>query len=115
MATEQRSAEMAHLASLYTVRGEAEVDEFLRESPQVLSVLLDAHTQICRVFGRDTPITLEVVDDPEIESYTLLWALIQVDMEADEAADKLDVLGKDWWYSAVRPVGDHFGIDVDFV
>ena len=52
--------------------------------------------RVQQCLGTMPPFLLKVIDDPGFEDSWMLWALIQVAMEADEAEAKLDALHANW-------------------
>jgi hypothetical protein len=92
------SPTLEDLRTRYTFRRPAEVEGFLNAYPHRIPVLIEAAEVIPRYFGPDAPLVLEVVSDPEDEDLlSELFALVQIDLDPNDALDRLDRLDDEWW------------------
>ena len=89
-------ANIEALKQLYTFRGYTEVLQFLEQYPFLVPVLLEAPDKIRHYFP-DCQLFLEVSIDPEIIDYVLLVLSILMNLDPDEAVNRLHQLDKDWW------------------
>ena len=89
-------ADIEALEQLYTFRGRTEILEFLTQHPFLVPVLLEAPEKIHQYFP-DSQLFLEVIPDPEIIDYVLLVLSILINLDPNDAVDRLHQLDKDWW------------------
>jgi hypothetical protein len=92
-------ADIEALKQLYTFREQTEVLQFLKQYPFLIPVLLEAPEKIRHYFP-DCQLFLEVSIDPEIIDYVLLVLSILINLDPDEAVDRLHQLDKDWWLNS---------------
>lgn len=89
-------ADIESLEKLYSWRGKTEILQFLKKHHFVIPVLLEAPDKICHYFP-DAQLFLEVVSDPEGIDDAMLELAICINLEPDEAVDKLNKFQDDWW------------------
>jgi hypothetical protein len=106
-------AETQWLGQLYTFRQQAEVLRFLERFPFLVSLLLEAHGQVENYFPR-SPVSLEVVADPEVADDCQLVLSIATDFAPDEAVDRLERFDEDWWLDALDRAQGKLCINVEF-
>jgi len=97
----------------YVLRHEDKVIGFLLNHPELIDVALDGYVQLKRVFGRTTPIVLELIEDPE-SGFQELAALVQTELGPEDALNALDWLDAHWWLRTMPQANGLFGIDVEF-
>ena len=83
------------LEQLYTFREQIEVLEFLDKHPFLIPVLLEAPEKIRQYFP-DSQLFLEVVPDVEIIDLVLLILSIRINLDPNDAVDRLNQLDWNW-------------------
>ena len=97
-------------------RGEQAVQRFLAAEPALTPLLLEAETEIHRVFGPQITLTLDMTFDPDNGmDCGELFALIGTSEAAAAALEKLDRLDETWWRAASRRAQGKMNIDVEFL
>lgn len=89
-------ADIESLEKLYSFRGKTEILEFLEINDFLIPVLLEAPDKICHYFP-DAELFLELVTDPEAVDDAMLELAICMNLNPDEAVDKLNQFKDDWW------------------
>ncbi len=89
------------------------VTSYLGKNPHLSSLLRDARGEIDKVFGAGTPLTLDVMHDPE-DGSDQLYLLIGTKFDADKAGELLDRLDREWWLGAVRRARGKLAIALAF-
>jgi hypothetical protein len=100
--------------SLYKVEGSARVHRFVREHPELFSILLRTRTEIYSLFGLKTPL-IRMEEDFEDEFEPRLVAMIQTTLDANRAMALLDELDDHWWLSTSFTVRNLMKIDVEYI
>jgi hypothetical protein len=100
--TQVAQAEIDRLAESYAFRDPAAVTDFVREHPEVVAPLLDAVAVVPRYFGPGRRLVLEVERDREARDHTLLFALIQTDLDVDSSLEALRRFDEEWWLDALQ-------------
>ena len=90
------AADIAYLEKLYTWREKIEVLEFLENYQFLIPILLEAPDKICHYFP-EAQLFLECVTDPEGIDDDMLELAICMNLDPDEAVDKLNKFQDDWW------------------
>ena len=107
------SPEVDALSKLYIYRQPEKVEAFLRQYPGAASLLRDARPQIDRYFGAHA-LRVELTFDEWDPDNDHLFAMIECDLDADDAIHRLHQLERNSWagasYAARLPVN----IDVEF-
>ncbi len=103
------------LAELYQFKDYVAVATFLRESPFLAGLLLEAYERIKGHFGSDTQVALEVLTDPEVENSRELFALVRTRLSPDEALSRLNRLDEEWWLEASFQACCRLNIDVEYI
>jgi hypothetical protein len=101
------------LARVYEFRDYIAVSKFLRDSPFLVSLLVEAYPQSLRYFGADISVALQVSVDPEADDYRQLVLLIRTALAPAEALARLHVLDRGWWLDAANRTRDRMLIDVE--
>lgn len=89
-------ADLESLEKLYSWRGKTEILEFLEINDFLIPILLEAPDKICHYFP-DAELFLELVTDPETVDDAMLELAICMNLNPDEAVDKLNQFQDDWW------------------
>lgn len=84
------------LDKLYNLRGKSEILQFLEQNDFLIPVLLEAPGKISNYFP-DAELFLECVTDPETVGEAMLELAISMNLDPDEAVDKLDRFQDEWW------------------
>jgi len=109
------SSRLRRLGEFYSFRDMPPVRRFLRAHPQLIDVLLEAHTYLEKHFGPGPLVTLEVVSDPEAVDWDQLFAYILTSLPVDEAQARLDRLDEEWFLGQLDRIGDLFNFNLEFV
>ncbi len=88
-------ADIETLEQLYSFRERTEVLAFLDKYPFLVPVLLEAPAKIRQYFP-DSQLFLEVVPDAEIADWVLLVLSILMNLDPNDAVDKLHQLDWNW-------------------
>ncbi|MBE9094176.1 hypothetical protein [Tychonema sp. LEGE 07203] len=89
-------ADIESLEKLYTWRGKTEILDFLEKHHFLIPVLLEAPDKISNYF-LNAQLFLECVTDPEGIDDDMLELAICMNLEPDEAVDKLNQFQDNWW------------------
>ena len=92
-------ADFNKIRSLYAVEDPLEAFKLIIEQEVIVSLILEAHSQI-RVLFPSERLGLEVKTDPEIANWRSLWITIYTKLEVEEAFEKLKILDRTWWLDA---------------
>ena len=109
------SSRLRRLGEFYSFRDMPPVRRFLCAHPQLIDVLLEAHTYLEKHFGPGPLVTLEVVSDPEAADWDQLFAYILTSLPVDEAQARLDRLDEEWFLGQLDRTGDLFNFNLEFV
>lgn len=88
-------ADIELLEQLYTFRGRTEVLQFLDQYPFLVRVLLEAPEKIRQYFP-DSRLFLEVEQDPEAIDWIMLVLSILMNLDPNDAVDRLNQLDWNW-------------------
>ena len=83
-----------HLSNKYRIDNYTEVLSYLRASPFLAGILLEAPGKVEGHFGQDTSLTLEVFTDPEDEDSQELFVLIHTYLTPEQALQRLASLDR---------------------
>ena len=89
-------ADFNKIRTLYAVEDPLEAFKLIIEQEVIVSLILEAHSQI-RVLFPTERLGLEVKTDPEIANWRSLWITIYTKLEVEEAFEKLKILDDSWW------------------
>ncbi len=84
------------LKKLYKFRGKTEVLGLIEQYPFLLGLLLKAPDQIRHYFP-DSQLSIEVIADPEGFDDPMLELAICINIDPDEAVDRLNLFQDNWW------------------
>lgn len=104
---------ISKLQKEYLFSNPIEVIEYLSEKNYLISWLLQAHQKIIKIFPNEQ-LVLRVAFDPEIISWKRLLIVIQTNIDADEAFERIKILDKDWWIEAAYEIGSDLDIHIEF-
>ncbi|MAF08861.1 hypothetical protein CMK11_00265 [Candidatus Poribacteria bacterium] len=100
------------LASLYTVRDEAEVASYLRRRPEAVDDLGEIADAVREYFpGRD--VRLDVLYDPD-EPLVTLYVGIQARGDIENARAQLDRFDHEWWFAKSVDMDPDLCVSLDF-
>lgn len=88
------------IEGLFAVRNRQEVSTFLRESPFLIMLILEARIQIAKYFP-ESELHLETISDPEGLEPSKLFLYISTNESPRDARPKLKSLDKEWWLAAL--------------
>lgn len=101
--------------SLFGLEQAIRVHEYLRKNSSLFSLLLRARAEAHWLFGARADVKLRIECDPEGEFAPRLLVLIQTNLDAQRAIDKLDLLDDRWWLSVDPRLRSLMKIDVEYV
>jgi hypothetical protein len=90
------------IRSLYVMRDEASVSDFLRRHRRLPALLADAEPHL-RQFFKDSVLSLRTTTDEH--GWEMLYALVQWAGEPDDALNALDAFDDAWWLANSYPAG----------
>lgn len=105
----------ASLDRSYTFRDRDDVTAFLADHPSLPDLLVEASSQIARLFPLPQPLALEVFHNLEEEAEGILFVVIPTKLAPDEALRLLTRLEDDWLVDAVRRTGGRFNVNTEYV
>jgi hypothetical protein len=100
MATMQERA-LEELDSRYEIRNARKVFRYLAEYPELEPLLIEAYSQICKIFGDDARAKLDFSQDYEEVELNSLIVKIASGFSYEAASAKLDLM--DEWSVHARP------------
>ena len=86
------------LSGFYNISNLMAVQEFLQHNPALVKLLFEALPKVKEAWGPETSSTLEVLEDPEDESLSLVVRISSKNPEPYEALDSFD---EQWWLGKV--------------
>src|SRR5687768_182782 len=101
------------LEAVFMLQDRKRVLAFLEQHSSLQPLILEAHDEIRKYFP-DSPLTLEVLADPEFPANPQLVLYIVTRLHADEALGVLDQLDETWWFGAMHRAGDQFSINLQY-
>lgn len=101
------------IESLLTFRGREEVSYLLRENPFLVTLILEARSEIRKHFP-DSQLFLEVLSDTEGIDPDRLYLYISTDLSPTEARPRLKVLDYDWWLAALNRAQGKLCISLEY-
>jgi hypothetical protein len=97
----------------YTLLEPTSILAYLTQHKNLTFALLEAEKQIRKIFPHEK-LTLKIGHDPEISQPEKLWIIINTQLNADTAFDKLKQLDQNWWLDASDLVNNDLEIHIDF-
>ncbi|MBW2622952.1 MAG: hypothetical protein JRD68_08600 [Deltaproteobacteria bacterium] len=101
------------IATYFKYKNQEQVKLFLTKNRNIAFFLVEAHREITKIFVTDT-LSLEVLNDPEIEGQKEMTLDIITNKSPRMALDLLDQLDNNWWLNALDKVGKNFIINLDY-
>ena len=97
-------------------RDEPEVSHYLKQHPEVVTVLAQALDRLPSFFAPDTPMVLDASVNPEDEDGVMtVVALFQTPLDPAQAMPLLDRFNHNWWLAASIGVDDCFTFGLEYV
>jgi hypothetical protein len=96
----------------YELRDADRVTQFLHGHTHLITLLIEARDRI-REYFPESPLVLEVADDPEAAGSQLV-AIIIVSSSPDDVAERLERFDRAWWLGAIRRARGDLCITVEF-
>lgn len=103
---------MRTVYSSFAVEDESSLSEFMSSNLDVRRTMPRLRFEVSKVFGPGTSVLLAVQHDHS-EEYDSLVARIQFNGTAEQALDRLDKIGENWWYSVSASFNGLFVLDVE--
>jgi hypothetical protein len=108
-------AGIGEIETIYEMRDVPSVRQYLRNHPELIQVLLEAHPYLKEIFGTQVRVFLEIVTDPEAAREQELFAYIVTTLSADEAVRRLDDFDDGWFLQHVERVAGRLNFNLEFV
>jgi len=86
----------------YVFKRPASVEDFLRENPFLIGLILEAREQVRKYFSADHTLALQLFHDPENPRNRQLIILIQTPGVSEEVRPLLDQMNEGWWFDAIE-------------
>lgn len=102
------------LRKLFELRDEPGIRAHLRQFPFLFTLLLEAKTQVARIFGEGTRTALQISVDPN-DSSPQLFIVIPIRLNAKEAFALFDQLDQEWWLEAAERADFRLNFIPEFV
>ncbi len=100
---------------IYQIEDMAAVDEFLKDNAFLNDLLVEAHSKIIEIFGSETNVQLELIDDPDFRGNPKLYAVILTPLTAMEAMPIQERLDNAWWLGNLERAHGKFNIVLEYV
>jgi hypothetical protein len=102
---------LVQIHQLYTLHNRPDVFAFLRQHPFLIEVVVEASAMLVNVFGRQTPLSMEVMCEPEGDD-SELFAFAHVELSAEEALAALRAFDEQFFLEQQAKVAGLFNVDV---
>jgi hypothetical protein len=106
------TTDLDRIRAVYEFEDEREVTARLEDFPFLVPLLLEARGRLAAHFGPDAPVRIDLACDPEGVDRSL-FARVLTDLEPEDALDRLDAFGEDWWLEAGRASHNLLHFDVE--
>lgn len=83
----------------FELKNADKVNQYLRQNPFLLPLLIEAKSQIARLFGLEAKTAIEVVADPS-DGSSQLYLIVSTSLSSEEADDLFEKLDQEWWLEA---------------
>ena len=107
------TSDFSTIMSIYDIRNQTEVFEFLNKYSYLMPILIQANFEIWKYFSVKKNV-LELISDPEFDE-KYLSIFIQTKLSPKEAFLKLKEFDKSWWNNLSPETGGKIDINVEFV
>ncbi len=111
---QENGSMFVELRKQFELRDESGVRTYLRKYPFLLTLLLEAKTQVVRIFGEGTKAVLQISVDPNDLS-AQLFIVIPTQLSAKEALALFDQLDQEWWLEATKRADFRMNFIPEFV
>jgi len=101
--------------SLFEIEDPGRVHQYIRQHPELFSLLLRIRGEAYWLFGPKAHVTARIEQDPEAEFAPRLLVLIRTELNAGKAINLLDDLDRRWWLSVSPASRVLLKIDVEYV
>lgn len=102
------------LSDRYVYRNREAVQAFLAIHPGVVAILREAEHEVDLRFGERTTVTLDVIDDPEINPEPMVFGFIRTSLTPRDALDRLHRLDDEWWITRSVDAKDQLLFSIEF-
>jgi hypothetical protein len=100
------SSDFRQLEQIYNYRNKQQVQQFLKNHPELVKFLVDSRDHLLKYFGDEAKFFLEVVRDPEATGILeALFVNISTQMSVEDALNQLDELDRDWHFDNLHWLG----------
>jgi hypothetical protein len=112
----RRVSVIRSLQRLFVFRGHHDVETMLEDSPQLVPLLIEAHKEVGRIFGKNALLILEVVRNPEARDDSPEIVLyIETVLPVQAAMEQLARLDDEWWLDRVARGEGRLNIALEYV
>lgn len=109
----RRFASKLAIEGLFTIRNRQKVASFLRESPFLVTLILEARSHIANQFS-ESELFLEAISDPEGLEADKLFLYISTEESPRDARPKLKTLDREWWLAELNRAQGKLCISLDY-
>lgn len=102
------------LLEQFDLRNEQQVSQYLEKYPFLLSLILEAQTQITSLFSPEIRTALEVTTDPS-DGSAQLYLVIPTRLKAAAAYDLFERREREWWLEASERARLRLNIAPEFI
>lgn len=102
------------IENLFTLRGEQEVDSFIKKNFFLVSLLTEARTEIKKYFPK-SQLFLELIHDPDEVDPDQLFLYISTELSPREARPVLKQFDNDWWLAALGRAQGKLCISLEYL
>lgn len=107
-------SQFGDLCKQFELRDEASIRSYLYRYPFLFTLLLEAKSQVARIFGAETSPVLQVSIDPN-DGATELFVVIPTRLTAQATMSLFDQLDQEWWLEAAKRADFRMNFSPEFV
>jgi hypothetical protein len=113
-APDPRAAAPERVEERYAVSNPEAVRRYLHFNPFLAELLTEADDRIKLLFGNDTQLKLELLQDPESDEEELFIVIVTA-MSSEDAIKLQDRLENEWWLANLGKARQRLNIDIEFI
>jgi hypothetical protein len=103
------------LKEYYSINNLKDIHQYIQNVNFPIEFLIQAANEIRRVFGVETEIALNLIDDPSLIEEKILFAVIYTKLSVEDALHKINLLDEEWFLSHQNECNGRFNFDVDWI
>ncbi len=102
------------IVSIYAIENQEELMDYLVRHQHLLPVLLEIPLQVKKFMPEHLRLVLKYMKDPEEGDESVIVKVV-TDLEVDEAINKMDSFGDEWWLNQPNHLIVDVCVTLDFV